>query len=134
MSPLERPPEIATSEPGETRPPAMGKDGRGSSRKFGREPARAQRVLPDSKGESLEGVDWGDALRAELTAKEAAELAELPPEIPLELEPEVRLPFADEIFLATFSLEERLSFSPAEGGGCCFACCLHFALLFLNQT
>ena len=38
------------------------------------------------------------------------------------------------IFLADFMREAKLNFSLAVGGGCCLACCLHLALLFLNQT
>ena len=63
--------------------------------------------LPESNGESLEGVDCGEDFNAEVTAIEVTE--DVPFVVPL-------LPN----FLAGFILDERFNLS--EGGGCCLAC------------
>ena len=82
--------------------------------------------IPESKGESRDGVERGDDFKAEETAKEVAEV------VPLLLataEP------SDPNFLAVFIRPAKLSLSPAElGGGCCLACWRHLARRFLNQT
>jgi hypothetical protein len=64
--------------------------------------------IPDSNGESREGVDCGDDLRAEDTAKEVAEI--VPLVVPL-------LPS----FLGGLMREEFINLSPLDGAGCCFA-------------
>ena len=82
--------------------------------------------IPESKGESRDGVERGDDFKAEETAREVAEV------VPLLLataEP------SDPNFLAVFIRPAKLSLSPAElGGGCCLACWRHLARRFLNQT
>ena len=79
-------------------------------------------LIPESKGESRDGVDRGDDFRAELTASEVDEVPLL--EVPI-----------DPIFLGVFMRDAKLSFSLADGGGgCCLACWRHLARRFLNQT
>ena len=75
--------------------------------------------LPDSNGESREGVDCGEDFNAEVTAREVTEA--VPFVVPL---------FPN--FLIGLILDDKLNLS--EGGGCCLACWRHFARLFLNQT
>ena len=75
--------------------------------------------LPDSNGESREGVDCGEDFNAEVTASEVTE--DVPFVVPL---------FPN--FLAGLILDDKLNLS--EGGGCCLACWRHFARRFLNQT
>ena len=77
-------------------------------------------LIPESNGESRDGVERGEDFKADETAKEAAEV-EIVPLLPN--------------FLTLFIRPAKLSLSPAEvGGGCCLACCLHLARRFLNQT
>ena len=75
--------------------------------------------LPDSNGESREGVDCGEDFNAEVTASEVTE--DVPFVVPL---------FPN--FLAGLILDDKLNLS--EGGGCCLACWRHFSRRFLNQT
>ena len=79
--------------------------------------------IPESKGESREGVDRGDDFNAEDTA------SEVDADVPLLVDPTILPP---PIFLAGFMRELRLNLSL--GGGCCLACCRHLALRFLNHT
>ena len=80
--------------------------------------------LPESKGESREGVDRGEDFKAEETARDVEAT-----ECPLLEDP------IDPIFLGDFIREAKLSFSlVVGGGGCCLACWRHLARRFLNQT
>ena len=83
-------------------------------------------LIPESKGESRDGVERGEDFNADDTA------SEVDTDVPLEpVEPAGPTP---PIFLADFMREARLNLSLFDGIGCCLACWRHLARRFLNHT